>query len=169
MSAGKNKNGRRLFFFGRVRSRRSRRSERKRSLALTAWTHRGARLVSRGLRVGPQRDFLVVRLVRHHLRREGKRGGQSVSGTVERRKASSCLRSSRPTTDAAIVGRLETRGDDASEMTRVRDNRVPSSPWPFLPRRTRRWSTRTRSLPSRPSTRTLASLDVNGSRAPRRG
>jgi hypothetical protein len=117
--------------------------------ALTAWTHRGARLVSRGLRVGPQRDFLVVRLVRHNLRREGKRGGQSVSGTVERRKASSCLHSSRPTTDAAIVGRLETRGEDASEMTRVRDNRVPSSPWHFLPRRTRRWSTRTRSPPSR--------------------
>lgn len=62
-------------------------------------------------------------------------------------------RSSRPTTDAANIGRLETRGDDTSEVTRVRNHRVPSSPWLCLPRRTRRWSSRTRSPPSRPSTR----------------
>ena len=75
-------------------------------------------------------------------------------------------RSSRPTTDAANIGRLETRGDDTSEVTRVRNHRVPSSPWLCLPRRTRRWSSRTRSPPSRLSTRVARCDGCRGGKKP---
>lgn len=164
VSVAKRTNGA-LWFFFRARSFSSFASrERKRSRALTADApgrpprlprtpcRTPARLPRREAGSSPPASRGETR------RTEGERYGRD-----GKRHPS---RSSRPTTDAANIGRLETRGDDTSEVTRVRNHRVPSSPWLCLPRRTRRWSSRTRSPPSRLSTRVARCDGCRGGKKP---